>query len=66
MRLILLPHIKALHVPSISLPGFGIESNGMPLGMSIVGVEHDDAHLLKVAARVSKVFDQNGEWKTKL
>ena len=58
--------MKALHVPSINLPSFCIESNGMPLGMSLVGVEHDDARLLKVAARISEVFDQNGKWKTKL
>ncbi|BCS25447.1 amidase [Aspergillus puulaauensis] len=55
----------ALHVPVVTVPGFGGE-NGMPIGLTLVAARYHDQHLLNVAEAVGKVFEEEGGWKSSL
>jgi Asp-tRNA(Asn)/Glu-tRNA(Gln) amidotransferase A subunit family amidase len=60
-----LMYAQALHVPCISIPGFG-EENGLPIGMQLVQARWRDQQLLKVAKEVGRIFEAEGDWKSKL
>ena len=56
----------------ISIPGLSAVDSKTPddppqaVGMSLVGKEHGDAHLLAVAAKVSELFRKKGDWHSEL
>ena len=48
-----------LHTPVVNVPGF-VGSNGMPIGLSMVGPRYHEQALLRAAKEVAKVFEQGG------
>ncbi|KAK5712623.1 hypothetical protein LTR17_017876 [Elasticomyces elasticus] len=50
-----------LHVPAINLVGFQ-GANGLPIGLTAVGVRYTDRKLLRVAKAVGSVFEAEGGW----
>lgn len=51
----------ALHTPVVNIPGFE-GTNGMPIGVSLIGPRYTDRHLLAVSKEVGKVFEGEGGW----
>ncbi|KAL4894074.1 amidase signature domain-containing protein [Aspergillus ambiguus] len=55
----------ALHTPVINIPGFK-GTNGMPIGLSLVAPRYRDRHLLRVSAKVGRIFETEGGWRSEL
>jgi Asp-tRNA(Asn)/Glu-tRNA(Gln) amidotransferase A subunit family amidase len=48
-----------LHVPCLAVP-CTTGPNGLPVGIQLIGAEHEDAKLLRVAARIAPIIDIEG------
>lgn len=66
------PPRQVMHLPMMSIPGVGAKDSKTPhdppqaVGMSLVGKEHGDVHLLGVAAKISELFREKGDWHSEL
>jgi Asp-tRNA(Asn)/Glu-tRNA(Gln) amidotransferase A subunit family amidase len=57
--------VQAIGVPVINLPGWGGNAS-MPIGLSLIGREHEDRALLEHARAVGSVFERDGNWRNRL
>ena len=54
-----------MHVPVVNIPGFA-GSNGLPLGLSLIGSRYTDRKTLHAAEAIGKIFEAEGGWKQTL
>lgn len=38
----------------------------MPIGMSLIGLHYEDKSLLQAAQIIGEIFEQKGNWKSRL